>query len=85
MSELPPPSKPPVRRRLDFTHVYDIETEIIGDDELIPCGQRSPLVKMEVAMQPGYLHDNWFTSRVADIKWLSELETVNCSLTATKI
>ena len=71
---LPSPAKPPVRRRLDFDNIFVIET-FIEDEECIPCGQRSPLVKLDVALQPGYLHDGWLTSKQKDVQWLSEYQT----------
>ena len=70
--ELQPPVKPPVRRRLDFEYVFDIETD--DEDGHIQCGQRKPLVKLEIALQPGYIGDGWMTARVRDIPWLSEFE-----------
>ena len=67
--------KPPVRRRLDFKHHIDVE-EL---DDHIPCGQRSPLVPLEVALHGGYVRNGWMTSQVSDIKWLSDCESFVCS------
>ena len=60
----------PVRRRLDFD--YHIDAQVL--DDYIPCGQTTPLVPLEQAMQGGYLRDGWMTSRVKDIKWLVDSE-----------
>ena len=72
LSPLLPRVRLPVKRRLDFEDIYDIETSY-NDDFL--CEQRSPLIKLEVALQNGYLHDGWMTSRTKDVSWLSEYET----------
>lgn len=69
-----PVDKLPVRRRLDFEHHIDIEE--LDDD--IPCGQRSPLVSLEVALNGGYVKDGWVTSRVRDVKWQSDCESFVC-------
>ena len=71
--EPPKPIKAPVRRRIDFDNVFDIETEV--EEDSIQCGQETPLTSLEVALMPGYLHDGWMTSRTGDIKWLSEVHT----------
>ncbi|MEW8545350.1 MAG: F-box protein [Candidatus Thiodiazotropha sp.] len=65
------PSRPPVRRKIDFDNIFHIETE--EEDDYISCGQTTPLPSLEVALTPGYLHDGWMTSRTDDIKWLSEV------------
>ena len=59
--EPPKPIKAPVRRRIDFDNVFDIETEVQEDS--IQCGQETLLTSLEVALMPGYLHDGWMTSR----------------------
>lgn len=66
-----PADKLPVRRSLDFDH--HIDTEVVDDE--IPSGQRSPLMTLEVAMNGGYVEDNWLTSRVSDIKWQTDCES----------
>lgn len=71
--------KRPVKRRLDFDNLFDI---VVEDDEAIPCGQKSPLVELEVALRGGYLRDGWMTSRVNDIMWLLAGWLVVLDLTA---
>ena len=75
--------KQSVRRRLDFNFMIETETSIEDErNDDIPCGQRSPLVKLEVALEGGYLRDGWMTSRVNDINWISEYETPSAASTS---
>ena len=69
--------KPPVQRKLDFdTDIYVQATDVdeCNDDYILPCGQRSPLVKLEDIWRRDSLLDGWMTSRVKDISWLSAIE-----------
>ena len=71
-------AKPPVRRRLDFEHHIDVE--ISDDDEEFQCGQRSPLMSLEGALNGGgCAMGGWLTSRAPrDIKWMSPSDCIRC-------
>ena len=65
-------TKLPVQRKLDFESHIDVQR--FDDEYMIPCGQKSPLVKLEDALSGMFLRDGWMRSKVKDIKLLSEVE-----------
>ena len=69
--------KPPVRRRLDFEHHFDVE---VNDDKDFRCGQRSPLMSLEGALNGGRCSTGgWLTSWVTEyIEWMSPSDCTAC-------
>ena len=69
--------RPPVQRKLDFHTHIDVQAtddDECDDDYVLPCGQRSPLVKLEDIWRRDSFLDGWMTSRVKDISWLSTID-----------